>query len=255
MSRDQFRLWGNAVLDLLIPAICPACQSAAGPRLCEHCVDLLPTLINPCFWCGISQRPDQDRCLSCLGEGLPFIDRVFVSYAYDGLMAQMVSLAKAAGRPAAVAALAACMPSIRSWAQIHAANDCCVTVVPSSRGRRPGPHLGTACARQVARECGLPLRTFLRTRHLAAEQHRLSPTQRQANVKGLFYATKKVPPIIILVDDLLTTGATISAAASALRQAGAQRVVAVCLARTPHGTWERNLIQQQPLTGPTAEIV
>jgi predicted amidophosphoribosyltransferase len=255
VSLGTIRSLGTAMLDLLIPAVCPACQVAAGPHLCERCVASLPSLINPCLWCGVSQRPDQDRCLICNGSGLPYIDRVFVKYSYDGLMAQVVGLAKAAGRPAAVAALAACMPKVRTWAQIHPPADCCVTVVPSSRGRRPGPHLGTACARNVARDCGISMRTLLKTRHLAAEQHRLSPAQRRENVADLFSTTNTVPPIVILVDDLLTTGATISAAAAALRQAGAQRVVAVCLARTPKGAWERKNHEPQTLTVPTAEIV
>ncbi len=242
------------MLDLLIPAVCPACQVAAGPHLCESCLAALPALINPCLWCGVHQRPDQERCLTCNCSGLPHIDRVFVKYSYEGLMAQVVGLAKAAGRPAAVAALAACMPQIRTWAKIHPPADCCVTMVPSSRGRRPGPHLGTACARAVARNSGIRIRSLLKTRHLAAEQHRLSPSQRRENVANLFIAARNVPPVVILVDDLLTTGATISAAAAALRQAGAQRVVAVCLARTPKAAWERKINEPQTLTLPTTEI-
>ena len=251
--------FSTALLDLLLPAVCPACQVAAGPQLCARCVAQLPLLINPCLWCGANQRPEQERCLSCDGSGLPHIDRVFVRYTYDGLMAQIVGLAKAAGRPAAVASLAAVLakslPSVRAWAAIHERNDCCVTVVPPSRGRRPGPHLGTACARVVAREIAVPLRLLLRTRHLAAEQHRLSPAQRRANVADLFFVRTKVPAMVILVDDLLTTGATLSAAAAALRKAGAQRVVAVCLARTPPFIGVRASHVPQAVTIPTTGIV
>jgi predicted amidophosphoribosyltransferase len=255
--------FSTALLDLLLPAVCPACQVAAGPTLCARCVAQLPLLINPCLWCGASRRPEQERCLSCDGSGLPHIDRVFVRYTYDGLMSQIVGLAKAAGRPAAVAGLAAVLasdlaeslPSVRAWAAIHELNNCCVTVVPPSRGRRPGPHLGTACARVVAREIAVPMRLLLRTRHLAAEQHRLSPAQRRANVADLFFVRAKVPAIVILVDDLLTTGATLSAAAAALRKAGAQRVVAVCLARTPQFTGVRGSHVPPTVTIPTAGIV
>nr|MBA3710368.1 hypothetical protein [Planctomycetota bacterium] len=67
------------------------------------------------------------------------------------------------------------------------------------------------------------------------EQHRLTWAERRRNVDELFSCVE-APPIVVLVDDLLTSGATASAAARALRAAGALRVTLVCLARTPrHG--------------------
>ncbi len=248
----------SAALDLLLPSVCPCCLEASGPGLCSSCTTTLPTLLNPCHWCGESQRPQQERCTSCQGNGLPHLDRIFVHYAYDGTMAQLVGLAKAAGRPGAVTALASLMPSIHAWAQLHRDSACAVTVVPASRGRRAGPHLGTACARYMAAELKLPFQHFLKTTHLAAEQHRLSPAQRRTNVADLFYVTKKVPKIIVLVDDLLTTGATLSAAAAALKKRGAERVVAACLARTPKGNFGgqgANIKNTSALTAPIKEIV
>jgi predicted amidophosphoribosyltransferase len=84
-----------------------------------------------------------------------------------------------------------------------------------------------------ARRYHLPLRHLLVTTRLGAEQHRLSPAARRANVVDLFRCPKAAPPHVILVDDLITTGATASAAAAALRAGGAKRVDLVCLARTP----------------------
>ena len=79
----------------------------------------------------------------------------------------------------------------------------------------------------------MPLRRLLVTTRLGAEQQRLSPSERRANVVGLFRCTKPAPAYVVLVDDLITTGATASAAAAALREAGAKRVDLICLARTP----------------------
>jgi predicted amidophosphoribosyltransferase len=78
----------------------------------------------------------------------------------------------------------------------------------------------------------MPLRRLLRTTRLAAEQHALGRTERARNVLGLFTTRGQVPPTVILVDDLLTSGATLSEAARALRQAGALRVLGLVLART-----------------------
>jgi len=110
-----------------------------------------------------------------------------------------------------------------------------IVPVPPSPGRRHGPHLGTALARAVAKQTGQPYANLLTTTRRAEEQHRLTAGQRSRNVEGLFAATRDVPPYVVLIDDLLTSGATASAAARALREAGSKRVELVVLARTLKG--------------------
>lgn len=219
----------SAVLDLLLPAVCPACQLAAGPGFCVTCVHDLPRLEHPCPWCGGVRRADDARCSECDGAGLAHIHHVRVLRPYHGEVARLVGLAKTIGRPAAVRALGDLLPDLPDDAPTSGV----VVPVPPSPGRRPGPHLGSALARACARRQQLPLRHLLVTTRLGAEQHRLSPSERRTNVVGLFRCTKPAPPYVVLVDDLITTGATASAAAAALRDAGAKRVDLICLARTP----------------------
>lgn len=223
-----------AVLDLLLPAVCPACLIAAGPGLCATCVHGLPTISDPCPWCGAARRAASARCSACNGSGLPHLQHVQVDHAYQGEIVRLVGLAKAAGRPAAVRALGELLAPLPDDAPAGGV----VVPVPPSPGRRPGPHLGTALARACARRQHLPLRHLLVTTRLGAEQHRLSPGERRTNVVGLFRCLRPAPSYIILVDDLITTGATASAAAGALRAAGAKRVDLIALARTP-GPGER----------------
>jgi predicted amidophosphoribosyltransferase len=223
---------GGAVLDLLLPSVCPACQLAAGPLLCPTCVHHLPRVEHPCPWCGAERRTVDARCSECDGAGLAHVQQVRVDHPYHGEIARLVGLAKAAGRPGAVRALGDLLPDPPDDAPTGGV----VVPIPPSPGRRPGPHLGTSLARCGARRWHMPLRHLLKTTRLGAEQHRLSPAERRANVVGLFRCVKPAPAYVILVDDLITTGATASAAASALREAGAKRVDLVCLARTPkHG--------------------
>lgn len=230
-----------AALDLLLPAVCPTCQIAASPGFCTTCVHGLPTVSNPCPWCGAARRSTDERCSACNGAGLPHLQHVQVQHAYYGDMVRLVGLAKAVGRPAAVRALGKLLPALPDDAPAAGV----VVPVPASPGRRPGPHLGTALARACARREHLPLRHLLVTTRLGAEQHRLSPGERRANVVGLFRSIRPSPAYVILVDDLITTGATASAAAAALRAAGAKRVDLVCLARTP-APGEHDLVGKKP---------
>ena len=219
----------TAALDLLLPAVCPACRRASGPDLCADCCARLPEILHPCPWCAAPRRQPTEACRQCENRGLAHVQRVLVAHPYFGLIDDLVTAAKAAGRPAAVRALSALLPVLPTDRPINGV----VVPIPPSRGRRPGPHLGTALAKALARRHGLPFRRLLTTTRLAAEQHRLGIGERRDNVTDLFRCTVVPPAYVVLVDDLLTSGATASSAAAALRAAGATRVDLVCLARTP----------------------
>jgi predicted amidophosphoribosyltransferase len=77
----------------------------------------------------------------------------------------------------------------------------------------------------------VPARNLLDVRRARRPQRGLGITERRANVRDAFRATGTPPRAVCLVDDVLTTGATLSACAAELRGAGAERVHAVTLAR------------------------
>jgi ComF family protein len=94
-------------------------------------------------------------------------------------------------------------------------------------------------ARPLARALRLPLRTevLLRTRATAA-QHLLSREERQRNVRDAFAVASGARPSLaaarlLVVDDVMTSGATLDAAAQALKRAGATHVTVAVVARTP----------------------
>ncbi len=230
----MFAALATATLDLLLPAVCPGCHAAQGPGLCAVCTGGLPLLENACPWCAAPRRGAHATCRHCSGAGIPHLDRVLVAHPYAGLVAQLIGDAKAGSRPAALRALGARMPDLP--ADLQVAPVAVVVPVPPSPGRRPGAHLGTALAHACARRAGLPCHALLRTTRLAAEQHLLGVTARSANVADLFACRGPAPVRVVLVDDLVTSGATAAAAAKCLRAAGARHVTLVCLARTPgHG--------------------
>jgi predicted amidophosphoribosyltransferase len=72
---------------------------------------------------------------------------------------------------------------------------------------------------------------LLRRKPGRAPQKGLTLVERRRNVRGAFAAIEAVPTTIVLVDDVYTSGATVSAAATALRKGGARRVEVVTFAR------------------------
>jgi len=107
-----------------------------------------------------------------------------------------------------------------------------VTFVPADplrrlrRGHRPAADL----ARLLGARWELPVEDLL-ARKPGSPQRGLSLVARRANVRGAFHATASAPPRVLLVDDVYTSGATASEAASALRKAGARQVHVAAFAR------------------------
>lgn len=100
------------------------------------------------------------------------------------------------------------------------------------RARQRGFDQGRWLGRQLSARLGVPL--------LAARRHRDTPTQRElnrlqrrGNLAEAFTVAGKLPSKVALIDDVMTTGATLDALARACRAAGAEHVEAWALARTP----------------------
>jgi ComF family protein len=111
-----------------------------------------------------------------------------------------------------------------------------VSLIPVPLGRRRqrvrGYNQSAEIAKALRRGGGWPVRDdLLRRRRETPTQTALTPEARHANVAGAFEAGAVAELHVVLVDDVFTTGATLAAAGSALRQAGAARVEAVTFAR------------------------
>jgi len=109
----------------------------------------------------------------------------------------------------------------------------CIAFVPGDPDRRlKRGHAAERFAAELAERWSLPCEPLLRRTRGSARQRGLRRTERRRNVAGAFLTQAHVPPRLTLVDDVYTTGATVDAAATALRKGGARRVDVVTFART-----------------------
>ena len=156
------------------------------------------------------------------------VDAWFAPFAYAGVAREVVARVKYRGVRAAVPWLATKMVGVLGATGTIAV----VTWAPTTpqRQRARGFDPAELLARAVARRLGLPAARLL-SRAPGRPQTGLAAAARRRGPR--FTARRGVAPAVLLVDDVATTGATLSAAAGALRAAGSHRIVAVTAARTP----------------------
>jgi len=216
------------LLDLILPVRCVVCD-AAGEQLCEACRGALPRLDPPlCDRCGAPTAWPVARCRECSGRRLAFIS-ARAAVAYDDRVRRLVRSWKERGlRTLAVVAAESVADALPPPQRAAA-----LTFVPADRARglERGHHPAERLARELGERWSLPvLRLLARTRPVQ-RQRGLSLADRRRNVAGAFAPAQEAPPRLVLIDDVYTSGSTVSAAASALRKAGARRVEVVTFAR------------------------
>jgi len=158
---------------------------------------------------------------------------VFAAGLYRGPLRRAVLDLKHGARTASVPALAEVMQ--RAWS--GRPPDALVPIPPEPRRRRRrGLHVPGLLAEGLARGLGVPARfdLLVPARRLATQKN-LSRDERRENVRGAFQSGSVRGLDVLLVDDVMTTGSTLSEAARVLRAAGARRVQALVLAVVESG--------------------
>jgi predicted amidophosphoribosyltransferase len=216
------------VLDLLLPQRCLACGRTGEP-ICRSCRDALPRLMPPfCDRCGAPTAWPVRRCAECTGRRLAF-SSARAAVAYDESVRRIVAGWKEHGLRRLAATAAALVVETVARPDIEA-----ISFVPPDRNRRleRGHHPAERLARELGERWDVQVLAALTRTGRSSRQRGLGIAERKRNVRGAFIATRRVPAQICLVDDVFTSGATASAAASALRAQGAREVHAITLART-----------------------
>jgi ComF family protein len=242
--RDGIGRLAAAGCDLLFPPRCVLCgadliDGDGAWRFCDLCLARLAPLVWPgCGRCGSPVRESEiaaDECGQCKKAALRF-DRVIPLGAYDAELRDAVLRMKRPAHDALSLAVARLLAG-RRGEQLAAIGADLVVPVPMywQRRLRRGKNNPDLLAAGLAKSLGIPLgRRVLAWRRNVELQSSLSPARRFENVRGALRVRR--PGVVqgarvLLVDDVLTTGATCSEAAKMLKQAGAAMVGVAVVAR------------------------
>ena len=225
----------SAYVTLLCGALPQKCTLCTAPSddalLCRSCMAEMPRIAHACPQCGLPSSIG-DTCGACLRAPPPYsltiaawryafpADRLLRSLKYGGELALAEPLASALAH--AVAERGTTLP------------DRLIALPLSVRGQRArGFNQAMEIARRVSCRTGVPLVAGLRRVRDSPPQAGLALAARAHNVRNAFDSVARFDGLAVaIVDDVMTTGATLRAAATAARSAGAQRVEAWVVART-----------------------
>ncbi len=238
----MLRELARGLRELAFPPICIGCESVApvsSDSFCPSCVVALTTdAHSTCPRCSssVGEFADlQNGCPRCRDERFHF-ERTFRLGPYDGLLRDAILRMKnAAGET-----LAECLG--RVWAnhdetRLRETKVDVVIPIPLHWWRKwqRGYNQSEALSEAIALKIGVAHRPgWLRRRRATPHQTSLSGAERRRNLRTAFQAPAVADlkgKAVLLVDDVLTTGATASEAARALREAGAIRVIVAVLAQ------------------------
>jgi ComF family protein len=228
---------------MLFPRLCAGCDAMlgeAGTDFCQRCATAMAALVaRPyCLRCGESTGPAQlpeNVCPDCRKGKAP-TDGIARVAAYEGLWRRLIRQYKFHGRyellAPGVRMLAARLSTVAWLDQVDA-----FVFVPTHWTRRSlrGEYLAEPLARGLAGAHGRSCQQVVRRIRGGPNQYELaSPAQRMENVRGAFAVVSGARlegAVLCLVDDITTTGATLSEVRRVLKRAGAARVYAAVLAK------------------------
>jgi ComF family protein len=211
-----------------LPQQCALCTASCDAQLmCADCDHTLPRLPPACPRCALP-TPEGAECGPCAARPPPF-DRAVAAFAYAFPLDRLLQQLKYAGRlthaPHFAEALAA---RVRTWPDVLVA----LPLAPN-RQRERGYNQAAEIARALARLGDVGLADALVRTRDTTPQADLHGAERARNMRGAFAARSSLRGMrVAIVDDVMTTGATLRAAAVAARAAGAREVEVWAVART-----------------------
>lgn len=235
----ELREAGTMTLDLLYPRRCPICHGIApyGSRICPECRRKIPYIVTKrCLKCGKPVEEGMNFCDDCLKTPHSYTEGVGV-FLYDDTMRQSIAELKYRGRPEYGEVLGDLVFGEMEEKIAYWKPDVIVPIpLHPDRLAKRGYNQAELIAGRIAERSGVPMESGLLARRNATRvMKKLDAKERKSNMSRAFEvpqnAKVQVPPKVLLVDDIYTTGSTIDAASEALLAAGARYVffLTVCI--------------------------
>jgi ComF family protein len=222
------------LLDALFPRRCLGCGRREWP-FCDACLPAIAVPSPP--WCDRCGRPFEvpvARCRDCAPEDIAWARS---AYLYEGPIRRALMGLKFGGIRSAAAALSGAMATALDATRVPGRPPVAVTWVPlgKRRKRARGYDQAQVLAERVAGTLDLPCVRLLARVVETPPQARRSALDRASALRGAFRPARTSPAAVLLVDDVLTTGATAAECACVLRAGGAEEVGLLTAARSLGG--------------------
>lgn len=235
-ARSIFSQATNALLNWVFPATCTVCGRSGG-SLCDECAQQAkPVGESICIRCGRVQEQRSDSCPLCRSPIDNPLQMVRAATIHAPPILQCIHALKYDNRPELAGPLARYLVAafhLDDWKSIAPQIDVVIPVpIHAERRAERGYNQAELLADFFCRQVGLPLQPELieRTRH-TRQQVGLNARERGENVEDAFRAAPVVAGrILLLVDDVYTTGSTLRACANAAAMRGARAIYAIALA-------------------------
>ncbi|MDX1663805.1 MAG: ComF family protein [Candidatus Promineifilaceae bacterium] len=230
--RQQLRHVVASALNFVFPPVCVSCREI-GAVLCASCQEAVIPIEPPlCARCGQPLLAPAVTCAGCQSRAQP-LRQIRAAAYFSGVLADALHEFKYEGSFALAEPFAAFM--MARWPAWPAPPDVLVPVpLHAARKRERGYNQSELLAHHLSRQLGLPCTPqLIRRVRFTRPQVGLTRSERVENVRDAFRADRRGVrnSVVLLVDDVYTTGATLGAAAEALLGAGATSVLGYCLAR------------------------
>jgi len=205
-------------------------------RTLKRLADLIFPYIPSCVVCGVEKGVDAYLCPACKKE----LDKrragrsaagefdAYSAYDYDGPAARLVRRYKYGGDKWLCAFMADAMTET---CDVTGFDVVCHVPLHDKRRKSRGFDQAEELAKTIAGKTGKPYVCALKRIRNTPTQTKLNAARRQENMRGAFESVQRVSGRVLLVDDVLTTGATTGECAEALMDAGAKSVTVVTFAR------------------------
>lgn len=229
----------TSLIAQLLPRACLLCRTLtqASHHLCEPCRQELPILSHSCRKCAQFLHANERQltlCGQCLTDPPPF-DQVYALFPYLPPLPRMIAAFKFEEQFSYGACFSTLLrEKIREWYQPHPLPDLLIPVpLHASRLRERGFNQTLELIKPLAHTYKIPIDQSVIRHKATAAQHLLPKRERLANTANAFQVVRSYQNRhVAIIDDVMTTGQTVSALARLLKQAGASKVDIWAIARS-----------------------